>query len=232
MCNNVKQMTPKNDLVEQSFSQEGVTRNVTRPLLVLVACEFSGTVRDAFTKLGHEAWSCDLLPTERPGKHIQCDVLEVLLGNSWDLLIAHPPCDYLCSSGMHWTTRGLRDPGLTEKALTFVRALLSAPVPRIALENPIGCISTRIRKPNQIIQPYQFGEDASKATCLWLKGLPQLQPTRFVEPRIANGKKRWANQTDSGQNRLGPSDSRAAVRATTYFGIADAMASQWGGQVS
>lgn len=140
---------------------------------VLIACEFSGVVRDAFLARGHDAMSCDLLPSVTPGPHHVGDVREIL-GDGWDLMIAHPPCTYLSSSGMHWTTRGLRDPQLTEDALDFVRALLDAPVPRIALENPIGCISTRIRKPDQIIQPWQFCHDASKATCLWLKGLAHL----------------------------------------------------------
>jgi hypothetical protein len=141
---------------------------------VLVACEYSGRVRDAFAALGHDAWSCDLLPTDSPGNHIQGDVLGVI-NDSWDLMIAHPPCTYLCSSGMHWTTRGKRDPQLTEDALDLVRRLLDAPIPRIALENPIGCISSRIRKPDQIVQPWWFGDDASKKTCLWLKGLPLLR---------------------------------------------------------
>lgn len=194
---------------------------------ILIACEFSGIVREAFRSLGHEAWSCDLLPTEIPGPHLQCDVLSIL-NQGWDLMIAHPPCTYLCSSGMHWTARGLRDPALTEKALELVRLILGAPVERIALENPVGCISTRIRKPDQSIQPYQFGEDASKKTCLWLKNLPVLRPTVMTEPRIVAGKKRWANQTDSGQNKLTPSSHRANERAKTYVGIAKAMADQWG----
>lgn len=130
---------------------------------------------------------------------------------------------------MHWTTRGKRDPQLTEDALDFVRLLLDAPIPHIALENPVSVISTRIRKPDQKIQPHQFGADASKATCLWLKNLPLLVPTQHVPPRItADGKKRWANQTDSGQNRLGPSEDRWKKRSATYPGIAAAMADQWG----
>jgi hypothetical protein len=129
---------------------------------------------------------------------------------------------------MHWTTRGLRDPQLTEDALEFVRLLLDAPIPRIALENPISVISSRIRKPDQIITPYQFGHDASKKTCLWLKNLPLLTPTQIIEPRIVDGKKRWGNQTDSGQNKLGPSDDRWKIRSETYAGIANAMAEQWG----
>lgn len=140
-------------------------------------------------------------------------------------MIAHPPCTYLAVSGLHWNKRRTGRANLTEQALDFVRALLNAPIPKIALENPIGCISSRIRKPDQIIQPWQFGEDASKATCLWLKGLPPLMQTL----ELPGGRKaRRANQTASGQNKLGPSPERAAERAKTYPGIADAMARQWG----
>ena len=194
---------------------------------ILVACESSGTVRDAFIRAGHDAMSCDMLPTERPGPHYQGDVLDVLY-ERWDMLIGHPPCTYLSVSGMHWTTRGLRDPKLTEDALAFARLLMDAPIDRIAIENPVSIISSRIRKPDQIIQPYHFGHDASKKTCLWLKGLPPLRPTDFVEPRIIDGKPRWANQTDSGQNKLPPSADRWRMRSKTYQGIADAMAEQWG----
>ena len=194
---------------------------------VLIACESSGTVRDAFIRAGHDAMSCDMLPTEKTGPHYQGDVLDVL-GDGWDLLIGHPPCTYLSVSGMHWTTRGLRDPQLTEDALAFARLLMDAPIARIAIENPVSIISSRIRKPDQIIQPYQFGHDASKKTCLWLKGLPPLRPTAFVEPRIVDGKPRWDNQTDSGQNKLAPSSDRWRMRSKTYQGIADAMAAQWG----
>lgn len=194
---------------------------------VLVACEYSGAVRDAFIAQGHEALSCDLLPTDAPGPHYQGDVLDII-NDGWDLMVAHPPCTYLSVSGMHWTTRGLRDPQLTEDALGFVRLLLNAPIPRIALENPVSVISSRIRKPDQIITPYQFGHDASKKTCLWLKNLPPLKPTQVIEPRIVNGKKRWGNQTDSGQNKLAPSADRWKIRSETYKGIAEAMASQWG----
>jgi len=193
---------------------------------ILVACESSGAVRDAFRARGHFAMSCDLLSSEQPGPHHQGDVRE-LLGQEWDLLIAHPPCTYLSVSGMHWTTRGLRDPKLTEDALEFVRLFMDAPIERIAIENPVSIISSRIRKPDQIIQPYQFGHDASKKTCLWLKGLPLLKPTQMVEPRIINGKPRWGNQTDSGQNKLPPSKDRWKLRSKTYEGIADAMAAQW-----
>ena len=194
---------------------------------VLVACESSGVVRDAFRARGHFAMSCDLLSAERPGPHHQGDVRE-LLDQEWDLLIAHPPCTYLSVSGMHWTTRGLRDPKLTEDALDLVRLFMDAPIERIAIENPVSVISSRIRKPDQIIQPHQFGHDASKKTCLWLKNLPLLKPTQLVEPRIIDGKPRWANQTDSGQNKLPPSKDRWRLRSKTYQGIADAMAAQWG----
>ena len=198
------------------------------PLSILVACESSGAVRDALTALGHTAMSCDLLPTETPGWHYKGDVREVL-DDYWDLMIAHPPCTYLSSSGMHWTTRGLRDPKLTEDALDFVRLLLDAPIPKIAIENPVGVISTRIRPADQYVQPYQFGDDASKKTGLWLKGLPILVPTKLIPPRLINGKSRWGNQTDSGQNKLGPSDDRWKERSKTYPGLAAAMALQWAG---
>lgn len=191
---------------------------------VLIACEFSGVVRDAFTRGGADAWSCDLLPTESPGQHIQGDAIVALRSRSWDLVIAFPPCTYLCVSGMHWTTRGLRDPKLTEDALEFVRAFMDSDVPRLAVENPIGVISTRIRKPNQVIQPWQFGHPESKATCLWLQGLPKLSPTGVL-PLPASG--RWENQTASGQNKLAPSPNRWALRSITYPGIAAAMADQW-----
>lgn len=195
---------------------------------VLVACEFSGVVRDSFLAQGAMAVSCDLLQSNSSlGPHYTGDVREVMLLEQWDMLIAFPPCTYLASSGMHRTSRGLRDPKLTEDALEFVKMLMEADIPKIAIENPIGVISTRIRKPDQIIQPYQFGHDASKATCLWLKGLPPLKPTNTIEPRYVNGRPRWGNQTDSGQNKLSPSVGRAQERSITYQGIADAMAKQW-----
>ncbi len=194
---------------------------------MLVACEYSGTVRDAFLRAGHDAMSCDLLPTDVPGPHYQGDVRDVL-HDGWDLMVAHPPCTYLCSSGLHWNKRTPGRAELTEQALDFVRLLLDAPIQRVAVENPIGAIGTRIKKATQTIQPWQFGHDASKATCLWLKNLPPLVPTAIVEPRIVGGKKRWANQTDSGQNRLPPSADRWKIRSETYRGIAEAMAQQWG----
>lgn len=192
---------------------------------VLVGCEYSGRVRQAFRELGHDAWSCDLLPAEDGSPyHIQGDVLTVL-HESWDLAVFHPPCTYLAVSGMHWTARGLRDPQLTDDALEFVQRLMDAPIPRIAVENPVSVISTRIRKPDQIIQPWWFGEDASKKTCLWLKGLPLLVPTN---PLSGDARTRRGNQTPSGQNKLGPSAFRWKKRSLTYRWIAKAMAQQWG----
>lgn len=195
---------------------------------VLVGCEYSGRVRNAFREAGHDAWSCDLLPSEDDSPfHIQGDVLP-LLGQGWDLGIFHPPCTYLAVSGLHWNKRDPARAAKTEEALGFVRALMSAPIERIAVENPVSCISSRIRKPDQIIQPYEFGEDASKKTCLWLKNLDLLTPTQMVAPRLVDGKPRWSNQTDSGQNRLGPSEDRWKERSRTFAGVAKAMAEQWG----
>lgn len=154
---------------------------------VLVACEFSGVVRDAFLAKGHDAWSCDLLPTTSPGPHIEKDVLEVL-DDGWDLMIAHPPCTYLCSSGLHRNKNDLGRSLLTVESLDFVLKLMLADIEKIALENPVGCISTIVRKPEQYIQPYQFGHDASKKTGLWLKNLPLLEPTDYVPPRLVDGK--------------------------------------------
>ena len=182
---------------------------------MLVACEYSGTVRDAFIRLGHDAMSCDLLPTDAPGPHYQGDVRDIL-NDGWDLMIAHPPCTYLCSSGLHWNKRRPERAAQTEEALQFVQLLLSAGISKIALENPIGCISTRIRKPDQTVQPWQYGHGECKATCLWLKGLPKLNATNIVqgrEPRM------W---------KLPPSKDRWKIRSQTYQGIADAMAQQWG----
>jgi len=190
---------------------------------VLIACEYSGVVRDAFIAKGHDAVSCDLLPTDKPGPHYQGDVFDII-NNGWDLMIAHPPCTYLAVSGMHWTTRGLRDPKLTEDALDFVQRIMDAPIERIAIENPVSVISSRIRKPDQIIQPWWFGHDASKKTCLWLKNLPLLVPTNMLH---GDAKTRRANQTASGQNKLPPSKDRWKERSKTYQGIADAMAQQW-----
>jgi len=211
---------------------------------VLIACEYSGRVRDAFSKRGHYAMSCDLLPSEAGGTHYQGDVRDIL-HDGWDLMIAHPDCTYLTNSAA-WaykdgpyhqmvkpeTLVGAARRKARAEALDFVRVLLSAPIPRIAIENPMGAISTAIQPASQYIQPHQFGHDASKITGLWLKNLPPLVPTKRIQGRIVmhNGKlvERWANQTDSGQNKLTPSDYRWKERARTYLGWADAMAEQWG----
>jgi len=200
---------------------------------VLVACEFSGVVRQAFKRRGHNVMSVDLLPAE-DGEfwdHCQTDIIEYLKRDiKFDLMIAHPPCTYLCTSGLHWNCR---TPGRyleTRKAIEFVERIWDANIPRIAIENPIGCLPThsKLMKASQTIQPYEYGEDASKATCLWLKNLPLLKPTKFIEPRMVGGKKLWSNQTDSGQNKLTPSETRSMERSRTYYGIAEAMAEQWG----
>ncbi len=206
---------------------------------VLVACEFSGVVRDAFASRGHEAWSCDLLPTETrtadfPGggtsQHYTGDIFSLLPKYEWDLMIAHPPCTYLSSSGLHWNCRTVGRAWKTREAIEFVERLWTSGIPKIAIENPIGCLPTFscLMKPAQIIQPYNFGHNASKQTCLWLKGLNPLRATGYIEPREVKGKKLWGNQTDSGQNKLTPSETRSMERSRTYQGIADAMAEQWG----
>lgn len=178
---------------------------------ILVACEFSGVVRDAFAKRGWDAWSCDLLPSEAPGNHIQGDVREVLSQN-WDMMICHPPCTHLAVSGARW----FKDKVIEQaEALEFVRLLLEAPIDRIALENPVSIISTRIRKPDQVIQPWQFGHGETKATCLWLKNLPKLVPTQVVDGRKAR------------VHRMPPGPDRWRERSRTFAGIADAMADQW-----
>lgn len=181
-------------------------------LKVLVACEFSGTVRDAFRKRGHYAVSCDLLPSETPGPHHQGDVWEIL-GYGWDIMIAHPPCTHLAVSGARWFKNKQRE---QKEALDFVRVLMDAPIPKITIENPISIISSKIRKPDQIIQPWQFGHGETKATCLWLKELPKLIPTNIVEGREAK------------VHRMPPGPNRWKERSRTYQGIADAMAEQWG----
>lgn len=281
----------------------------TKGMKILVACEFSGVVRDAFREQGHDAWSCDFLPTKgRQANHLHGNVMYALSGSlsmfpdavdaktgrhpillNWDMMIAHPPCDYLatCAAwafadpnfekypgvGYHQkvkpgTLTGLRRREARADAMVFFLALWNCGIPRICIENPIGCMNTTDRLPRpQIIQPHQFGEDASKSTCLWLKNLPPLKgtsdfPPRMVTPWIPCPEEcgefwcnlhrkhacdckckpvdewnkdpyspcipRWSNQTDSGQNRLSPSDDRAAVRAITYLGVAKAMAQQWG----
>jgi len=191
---------------------------------ILIACEESGVVREAFTKLGHKAFSCDLLPSRIPGLHLQCDIrwaLEGWQGKRWDMMIAFPPCTHLCVSGARWFKKKRREQAC---AIRFFMQLASAPIPRIAIENPVGIMSTKWRKPDQIIQPWQFGHPESKKTCLWLKGLPLLKPTKILPtPKCGY----WENQTPSGQNKLGPSEDRARVRATTYTNVASAMAKQW-----
>jgi len=183
-----------------------------RAMRVLVACEFSGVVRDAFRAQGHDAWSCDLLPTETPGPHIRDDA-RVHLRDGWDLMIAHPPCTHLAVSGARWFAAKQEEQAL---ALDFVRTLLDAPISHIALENPVSVISSRIRRPDQIVQPWMFGHGEVKATCLWLKGLPPLRPTQLVDGRHAR------------VHREPPSPDRWKKRSRTYQGIADAMAAQWG----
>lgn len=185
---------------------------------VLVACEYSGRVRDAFLRRGHDAWSCDLLPTDArlKSRHFQGDV-RLVLHHGWDLLIAHPPCTYLARSGLHHNTRDPARRLKSEEALAFVQLLMSAPIPRIAIENPIGLVNSRLRKPDQIIQPWQFGHGETKATCLWLKDLPLLEPTKIVEGRRATI-----------YNHIGPSADRWKLRSMTYIGIAEAMGAQWG----
>lgn len=180
---------------------------------VLIACEFSGIVRDAFIARGHDAVSCDLLPSERPGPHIQGDVLNAIR-DEWDLMIAHPPCTYLAVSGARWFKDRFRE---QEAAVQFVRDLFTwRTIPRIAIENPIGVLSRHIRKPDQIIQPWQFGHGETKATCLWLKNLPKLTPTNVVDGRLGR------------VHCEPPSPDRWKNRSRTYQGIADAMAEQWG----
>lgn len=201
-------------------------RNKPR-LKVLVACEFSGTIRDAFLARGHDAWSCDLLPTEKLGPHIKDDVLKHL-DEGWDLMIAHPPCTYLANSGV-WVLH--RDPGRwtkMEEGAHFFKKFLDADIPSIAVENPIMhkyAVAIIGRRQDQIIQPYEFGHSESKATGLWLKDLPPLIPTKIL-PLPAKG--HWDNQTPSGRNKIGPSPDRGKIRSLTYQGIADAMATQWG----
>lgn len=180
---------------------------------ILVACEYSGAVRDAFRRRGHDAVSCDLLPTDVPGPHYQGDVRDILY-DGWDGLIGHPPCTDLAVSGNAWMAAKWAD-GRTAAGLEFVRLLLNAPIPRIAIENPVSVISSNIRKADQTIQPWQFGHGEQKATCLWLKNLPKLVPTNIVpgrEQRI------W---------KLGPSPERWKERSKTFPGIAEAMADQW-----
>jgi hypothetical protein len=214
-------------------------------MLVLIGCEHSGAMRRAFRALGHDAWSCDLLPPTDGDvhHHLQCDVLTVL-GGGWELAIFHPDCTYLTWSA-EWaygdgpyhmkvkpgTLVGVARRAARERAADFAQTLWGASIPKIAIENPRGYLAKRIGRETQTVQPHWFGDDASKATSWWLKNLPLLTPTHHVAPRMVNGRPRWANQTDAGQNRLSPSLDRWALRATTYPGIAAACAQQWGGRV-
>ena len=210
---------------------------------VLVGCEEPQAVCIAFREAGHEAFSCDLKPCSggHPEWHYQMDVFKAIELQGWDLGIFFPDCTYLTCSA-EWA---YKEPPYHQKvkpgtlvgearklarkgAIEFVKKLYNCGIPEIAIENPIGVLSTEWRKPNQIIHPYNFGEDASKSTCLWLRNLPRLNGTKYIEPRIVNGKERWGNQTDGGQNKLTPSDNRAELRSKTYSGIAKAMAEQWG----
>lgn len=214
-----------------------------------VICEFSGAVRDAFRRRGHDAISCDFKPTESPGPHRQGDCFS-FDWSGFDLLICHPNCTFLTLSA-EWaygdgpyhqnvqpgTLTGAARRDARELAIQFVERLWSLPVPMMAIENPVGCLSTRFMEPTQIIQPWQFGEDASKSTCLWLRGLPPLQPTKRFAGRLVEWPRgsgvtveRWGNETDAGQNKLSPSEHRKADRSRTYAGIADAMADQWGAE--
>jgi hypothetical protein len=179
---------------------------------VLVACEFSGTVRDAFAARGWDAWSCDLLPSEKPGQHIQGDALDAV-NQKWDLLIAHPPCTHLAASGARWFSKKQTE---QEQAVLFVLALMYSGVARWAIENPVGVLSTRVRKPDQIVQPWQFGHGETKATCLWLHGLTRLKPTTVVDGR------------EHRVHMLPPGPDRWKERSRTYPGLAAAMAEQWG----
>lgn len=206
-------------------------------LRILIGGETSGKTRDAFIRKGHYAMSCDFLPTDVPGPHYQGNMFDVI-EDGWDIGVFHPSCTYLCSSGLHWN-KNPKSPRFggaqTEAALDDVRRILAAPIPHIALENPMGCIGTRIRPADQYVQPYEFGDDASKKTGLWLKNLPPLRieaarrvAGRLVEWPRGSGRlvERWANQTDSGQNRLPPSADRWKLRSETYDGIAEAF-TQW-----
>lgn len=193
---------------------------------ILIACEYSGAVRDAFISLGHDAMSCDLLPTDVEGPHYQGDVADII-NDGWDMMIGFPPCQHLAVSGARWFKQKRLD-GRQQQGIDFFMSLASASIPKIAIENPIGIMSTKYRKPNQIIQPWQFGHEATKSTCLWLKGLPLLKPTQVV----GKGER---HVTKSGRSlpkwyNLPPSENRWKIRSKTFQGIAVAMAQQWGNQ--
>ena len=187
---------------------------------VLVACEFSGIVREAFVKRGHDAWSCDLLPTEIPGNHIQGDVLEIL-NDGWDLMIAHPPCTHLAVSGAKHFAKKIAD-GRQQQGIDLFMSFTNTNIPKVAIENPIGIMSRHYRKPDQIIHPWQFGDEFEKSTCLWLTGLPTLFPTRIV------GKGEFVTTPSGKRLPKWYSDNKSASnRSRTFKGIADAMAEQW-----
>ena len=191
---------------------------------VLIACEYSGTVRDAFTRAGHHAVSCDLLRTDTLGPHYQGDIRDVL-DRGWDMMIAHPPCTDIAVSGAAWFKEKIAD-GRQQRALDFVRMLMDVPIPKICIENPVSVISSKIRKPDQIIQPYQFGHTEQKKTCLWLKGLPLLKPTRNVYDEMMLLPKNKRERL----HYLPPSADRWKIRSQTFSGFATAMAEQWGGK--
>jgi hypothetical protein len=194
---------------------------------VLIGCEKSQIICLEFRKLGHEAYRCDIQECsgDHPEYHLHMDLFEAISLKKWDLMIWHPMCTHLAVSGARWfETKQIEQ----RKAIYFFLAGVRSDIPRICTENPVGIMSTLYQKPDQYIQPYNFNENASKKTCLWLKNLPLLENTGYYPPRIVNGKNRWGNQTDSGQNKLTPSDDRAEIRSLTYTGIAKAMAEQWG----
>jgi hypothetical protein len=194
---------------------------------VLIACEFSGTVREAFAKLGHDAWSCDLEPTEMPGNHYQGDVIDIL-ADGWDLMIAHPPCTHLAVSGARHFEQKRKD-GRQQQGIDLFMQMINAPIPKIAVENPVGIMSTIYQKPNQIIEPYEYGHNCTKKTCLWLKELPLLKPTNIVDKGdiwVAKSGKRMS-QWYYDSSCLPPKE-REKMRNKTFQGIADAMANQWG----
>ena len=198
---------------------------------VLVACEFNGVVRDAFIALGHDAWSCDIIPSDKPGKHYQCDVLALipfeshedysgwLYEGGWDLMIAFPSCKYICNGGNNWLNRrpDLKWRENREESAKFFMHFVNTPIPRIAIENPIGCMSTKYRKPDQIVRPFMFGHGYNKDVCLWLKGLPKLQPTNIIPPPYKHLDVWSTERHKNGRD----------VKAITFQGIAEAMATQW-----
>lgn len=199
---------------------------------ILIGCEYSGIVREAFRKKGHRVYSCDLLPADDNSEwHIQNDVVDAINKTfNWDLIILHPPCTALAVSGNAHYAPGKPKHAERLASLEWTISLWEIAKKKtqmVALENPVGILSNYLGKPSTV-QPYEFGHDASKKTCLWLHNLPPLNPTRYIKPRMVDGMKRWGNQTDSGQNKLAPSDDRWKIRSTTYQGIADAMADQWG----